>query len=332
MIGREHFFLDDVKDMSDKEILSGFIKQYYLDKETLPAKIMLKEEIEDEQTIADVLTEKSGKKVEFKTPKKGEKLRFVEMAENNAKITLENKLKDKTSILEELRDVLELEDLPRKIECYDISNISGTNIVAGMVVAIDGEIKKNLSRRFKIKTVFGQDDPRCMEEVVTRRLAHSVEGDGVNGAPNSAFGNLPEVIFADGGITQINAVLNAIQKYNFDIKVFGMVKDDKHRTRALLNTEREELEVSQDILKFITNLQDEVHKVAIEYHKKLRDKEVSKSKLDDITGIGPKKKQELLKHFKTIEDIANADAEEIARIAKVNNEIAQNIIKALTME
>ena len=174
MIGREHYFLSDVKDLSDREILSSFIKQYYLDNDNLPSKIMLKEEIEDEEIITNLLTEKAGRKVEFKTPKKGEKLRFVEMAENNARITLNNKLKDKTNILTELKEVLVLEKLPRKVEVYDISNISGTDMVAGMVVAIDGEIKKNLSRRFKIKTVFSQDDPKCMEEVVTRRLAHSV--------------------------------------------------------------------------------------------------------------------------------------------------------------
>lgn len=151
MVGREHYFYTDLKDMEDKEILSGFIKQYYLDNPNIPNKIMIRDEIEDKETIEKWLSTILGKKVEIKTPKKGEKLRFVEMAEMNSKVTLENKEKDKSEILLELKDVLSLDKLPRKIETYDISNISGEYMVAGMCVMQDGVIKKNLSRRFKIK-------------------------------------------------------------------------------------------------------------------------------------------------------------------------------------
>lgn len=205
MVGREHYFYTDLKDMENKEILSGFIKQYYLDNPNIPNKIMIRDEIEDKETIEKWLSTILGKKVEIKTPKKGEKLRFVEMAEMNSKVTLENKEKDKSEILLELKDVLSLDKLPRKIETYDISNISGEYMVAGMCVMQDGVIKKNLSRRFKIKTVYNQDDPRCMEEVITRRLKHSIEN------PKGGFGILPDVIFADGGITQIRATKKAIQ-------------------------------------------------------------------------------------------------------------------------
>ncbi len=180
MIGREHYFLENVFDMEQKEILAGFIKQYYMGKEELPSKIMLKEEIEEKQLIEEILSKKVGRKVELKSPQKGEKLRFVEMAENNSKITLENKLAEKTSILNELQENLRLDIIPRKIEMYDISNISGQFMVAGMVVAQDGIIKRNLSRRFKIKTVLSQDDPQCTEEVVTRRISHSI-GDKQDG-------------------------------------------------------------------------------------------------------------------------------------------------------
>ena len=145
---------------------------------------MIREELEEKQAIEQYLSTKSGRKVELKSPKKGEKLRFVEMAENNAKVTLENKQKDKNEILMELKEVLKMDKLPRKIETYDISNLSGEFIVAGMCVMQDGVIKKNLSRRFKIKTVLGQDDPKCMEEVITRRLKHSIEN------PNGGFGKL----------------------------------------------------------------------------------------------------------------------------------------------
>ena len=174
MIGREHYFYNDLNDMDDKEILSGFIKQYYLDNPNIPNKIMIREEIEDKSAIESWLSTELGKKVEIKSPKKGEKLRFVEMAENNARVTLGNKEKDKSEVLMELKDALKLDKLPRKIETYDISNISGEYTVGGMCVMEDGVIKKNLSRRFRIKTVYGQDDPRCTEEVITRRLKHSI--------------------------------------------------------------------------------------------------------------------------------------------------------------
>ena len=319
MIGREHYFYQDLKDMEDKEILSGFIKQYYLDNPNIPGKIMIREEIEDKDAIEEWLSTSLGKKVEIKTPKKGEKLRFVEMAENNAKVTLENKEKDKSEILLELKDVLRMDKLPRKIETYDISNISGEYMVAGMCVMQDGVIKKNLSRRFKIKTVYGQDDPKCMEEVITRRLKHSIEN------PKGGFGELPDAIFADGGITQIRAVKKAIAKYNLDIPVFGMVKNDKHQTRALMDESRQELEISQKLMNLITNFQDTVHDTAITYHRKLRDKEITKSELDNIEGIGEVKKKALLKEFGSVERIKNASIEELTKVKGITKKLAEKI-------
>ena len=331
MIGRKHYFLANMQDEEDSEILSSFIKQYYVGNPILPHKIMIKENIEDKDIIEKSLTEQAGRKVEIKTPQKGEKLRLVEMAENNAKITLDNKEKDKTSILTELKEALNLENMPRKIECFDISNISGTNVVAGMCVMQDGVIKKNLSRRFKIKTVVGQDDPACMREVVTRRLKHSVEN------PDGGFGRLPDVIFADGGITQIRAIKQAIldvdmwikQEKNSDFKlnipVFGMVKDDTHSTRALIDEDRNEIQISDKLMNLITNFQDQVHDTAINYHRKLRDKEITKSELDEIKGIGEAKKKELLKHFGSIKKIKEADIEEIAKLKGINLELAKNI-------
>ena len=319
MIGREHYFYTDLKDMEDKEILSGFIKQYYLDNPNIPNKIMIREEIDDKSAIEEWLSTILDKKVEIKSPKKGEKLRFVEMAENNAKVTLENKEKDKSEILLELKEVLKLNKLPRKIETYDISNISGEFMVAGMCVMQDGVIKKNLSRRFKIKTVYGQDDPRCMEEVITRRLKHSIEN------PKGGFGNLPDVIFADGGITQIRATRKAIEKYNLDIGVFGMVKNDKHQTRALMDENRNELEISQKLMNLITQFQDTVHDTAITYHRKLRDKAITKSELDDIPGIGKVKKQLLLKEFGSVEKIKQASIEDLIKVKGITKELANKL-------
>ena len=323
MIGREHYFFDDLKDMSEDEIVSGFIKQYYMDRKDFPSKIMLRYDLEEKQVLENWLSNIGNRKVELKTPQKGEKLRFVEMAELNSKITLENKLKDKTEILTELRDVLDLDTMPLKIESFDISNISGNFIVAGMCVAQNGVIKRNLSRRFKIKTVYGQDDPKCMEEVVTRRLRHSLEN------PKGGFGTLPDLILADGGITQIRAIKSAMETVGVEIPVFGMVKDDKHSTRALIDENRIEFLISEKLFNFITNLQDEVHKTAIEYHRKVRDKEMTKSKLDYIDGIGEKKRTALLKKFGSVKKIKEASIEDLIQVKGINLALAEKIKEEL---
>lgn len=337
MVGREHFFLDDLVDEEPKEILSNFIKQYYLDRPILPNKIMLREEIDDKELLEELFTQKAGRKVELKTPQKGEKLRLVEMAESNAKVTLENKEKDKLEVLTELKEVLKLDKMPRKIECFDISNLSGTNMVAGMSVMVDGVIKKNLARRFRIKTVFTQDDPRCMKEVISRRLVHSIEN------PNGGFGKLPDVILVDGGITQIRAAIEAEEELKkeykekneefdtsiLDIPIFGMVKDDKHSTRALMNRERQELKISNILFNLITTFQDSVHDTAIGYHKKLRERELTKSALDEISGIGEVRKNALLKKFSSVKKIAEADISEICEIKGINEELARKIKEEL---
>ena len=315
MVGREYYFFQDLIDMSDNEILSGFIKQYYMDNPNLPNKIMMRNEPEDKETIETWLSNIANRKVEIKTPQKGEKLRFVEMAENNAEITLKNKFEDKNSLLLELKDVLKMDKMPRKI--------SVTNIVAGMCVMQNGIIKKNLSRRFKIKTVYGQDDPRCMEEVIERRLKHSLNGN------STGFGNLPDVIFVDGGITQIRAAKRVINKLNVDIKIFGMVKNDKHRTRALMDENRNEIEISEELLNLITKFQDTVHDTAISYHKKLREKEMTESVLDKISGIGEAKRNLLLKRFKTVSNIKKASEEEIMTVKGINKELAIKIKQEL---
>ena len=285
---------------------------------------MIREEKKNKNAIEEWLSKEAGRKVEIKSPKKGEKLRFVEMADNNAKITLENKERDRSEILLEIKKVLGLDRLPRKIETFDISNISGEYMVAGMCVMVDGTIKKNLSRRFKIKTVLTQDDPKCMQEVVTRRLKHSIENEN-----SSGFGKLPDAIFADGGITQIRAIKQAIKDLQLDIPVFGMVKNDKHQTRALINENREEFEISENLFKLITKFQDEVHDTAISYHRKLRDKDITKSALDEIKGIGETKKKDLLKQFGSIEKIKNAKIEELTEIRGINENLAKSIIQQL---
>ena len=183
-----------------------------------------------------------------------------------------------------------------------------------------------MSRRFKIKGVFGQDDPKCMEEVVTRRLKHSIEN------PKGGFGKLPDVIFADGGITQIRAIKKAIAKYNLNIPVFGMVKNDKHQTRALMDENRKELKISENLMNLITRFQDTVHDTAISYHRKLRDKAMSKSELDDIPGIGEVKKKALIKEFGSVEKIKKASMEELSKVPGINVELARKIKEYIVSE
>ena len=196
-------------------------------------------------------------------------------------------------------------------------------MVAGMCVLQDGVINHKLSRRFKIKTVLTQDDPRCMQEVIERRLKRSMEDT------NGGFGKLPDAIFVDGGITQLRAARCVIDKLGLDIKIYGMVKNDKHRTRALIDENRDEQELSENLMNLITNFQDEVHKTAIEYHRKVRDKEITKSALDEISGIGKVKKQELLKKFGSIEKIKEAKLEELTRIKGINENLARKIKEEL---
>ena len=319
MIGRENYFFNDLNELKDEELLSQFVKQYYLNNENLPSKIMISKEIEDKELIEEILSKKANRKVEIRHPQKGEKLKFVEMAENNAKVTLENKVNDKFNILNELKEILNLENLPRKIECYDISNLSGTNIVAGMCVLKDGVIDKKLSRRFKIKTLFDQDDPACMREVITRRLKHSINSS------NSGFGKLPDVIFVDGGITQIRAAKEAINELNLNIPIYGMVKNDKHRTRALIDDKKQEIELTEDLMNLVTRFQDTVHDTAIEYHRKLRDSEITKSKLDEIEGIGEAKKKELLKKVGSVDKIKNATMEELMQTKGITKSLAEKL-------
>ena len=324
MIGRAHYFFKGLQDEEKSEIISSFIKQFYIGKTDLPNKIMIKEDIEDKELLEMLLTGQAERKVEIKTPQKGEKLRLVEMAENNAYVTLSNKEKDKYNVLTELKDVLNLSDYPRKIECYDISNISGNFIVAGMCVMENGVIKKNLSRRFKIKSVVNnQDDPKCMNEVIYRRLKHSIDTE------NSGFGRLPDVIFVDGGITQIRAAKQVMSDLNLNIPIFGMVKNDKHQTRALMDENRQELKISQSLLGAITMFQDSVHDTAIGYHRKLRDEAMIQSVLDTIPGIGTTKKALLLKKFGSVDKIKVASVKDLTEIKGINENLANEILRYL---
>ena len=344
MEGRDNFFLKDMVDESDEEIISDFVKQYYNDRTFFPNKIMIRNDFDDRESVEIWLTEMAGRKVVIKIPQKGEKAKLVEMAENNARITLDNREKANKNLLLELKQRLCLDSLPRKIESYDISNISGQYMVSAMCVMIDGVIKKNLSRKFRIKTVYGQDDPKSMMETVVRRLHHSINlsnrSDLLNNVKDKyfmdkGFGRLPDLILADGGITQIRAIKLAIESVEreinqkLDIAVFGMVKNDKHQTRALIDEDRNEFEVSEQLFNLITVFQDTVHDTAIGYHKFLRDQSMKRSSLDDIEGVGEVKKRLLLKKFGSVNKIKKASIDELMEVDGIYEDLAYRLKEEL---
>jgi excinuclease ABC subunit C len=231
---------------------------------------------------------------------------------------------DDEGILMDLMELLDLDELPKRIESYDISNISGTDQVAGMVVFENAKPKRNEYRRLKIKTVDGQDDIACQREVLTRRLKYLIETSEEKKSP---FGPKPNLILMDGGISQIRVAKKVIDEYGLDIEVFGMVKTDKHRTRAILDENGKEYDISknQKLFNFVTFMQDEVHDTAINYHRKLREEKVRKSVLDEIEGIGEKRRKELLIKFKSIEKMKEATVEELCEVNGIAPEIAMKI-------
>jgi excinuclease ABC subunit C len=276
IVGREHYFFN-LDNNSTLDVINDFVKQYYINniEDNIPNKIMIRDLLDDMELLRDTLHDKFNKNVEIKIPKIGEKLRFIEMAETNAKITLENKLKsyDKnTVVLQSLKDALKLDVLPKRIETFDISHIGGTNIVGAMVAAINGKIEKRSKRLFKIKTVNYNNDYECTKEVLERRIARTTEKH------DEAFGDLPDLILADGGKSQISAIKAALTKYGVNIPVFGMVKDSRHNTAAIIDESDFHYELSEELFKFVSLFQDEVHNTAINYHKKLRSKSMIKGK------------------------------------------------------
>lgn len=318
IVGREHFILEGVMDSSRESILGSFAKQFYMEQEYIPKEIIIEDEIEDQGILEDILTAKKGQKVVIRVPQKGEKKSLVEMVRKNALEYLEkfsdmNKRKYEKSIgaLEELKNLLELEELPIRIESFDISNIQGVDSIGSMVVYTNGKKDKKEYRRYKIKTVIGPNDYDSMAEILERRIKH---------------GNLPDLILLDGGKGQVGAVRKVFDRYGIDIPLWGMYKDDKHRTKGLINETREiELSKTSNLYRFVAGIQEEVHNYAITYHRSLRDKKLTKSELDNIPGIGEKRKKALLAKFKTLEGIKNATLEELEDTDTMNSTVAEKV-------
>ena len=328
MIGGKNFILKDVEEFSESDLIFDFMKQYYNDG-NVPDKIMFRYEFPDMELARNLLMKIGNKKnLEFKIPKRGEKVKLIDMAERNAKISMQNKTDsiENEGLLVELMNLLHLKELPKRIESFDISNISGTDTVAGIVVFENAKPKKSDYRRIKIKTVEGQQEVGCMRGEVMRRLKYCKEDfDG-----KSPYSSSPNLILMDGGISQVRVAKNVVREYGRTIPVYGMVKDGMHRTRTIVDEDGREYEIkSNELFNLVTFLQDEVHKTAIEYHRKLRQNRVRESELDKVEGIGEKKKKALLQRFKSVRKIKEASVEELCLVDGINEELAQRILYTL---
>lgn len=290
------------------------LTQYYLSRGYAPKHILLPFALEDSAIVEQLFEEKLNRTPKLRVPQRGDNVRLVELANANAKEEAEritSKEEKAKGVLNLLGKMLNL-PATQRIEAFDISNISGTDIVASMVVFVDGKPRKGEYKRFSLRNLAGQDDYASMHQVVTRRFTHLKDGD-------KGFDAMPNLLLIDGGITHAQTALDALNQLGIDLPVFGMVKDDSHRTRALVTPDGREIGIAaqQSVFSFIGNIQEEAHRFAITYHRNLRSKRLRYSELDSISGIGPKRKQELLKHFKSIVAIKEASLEELLRVLNV---------------
>lgn len=337
------------KEEIEKILIEKFLLQYYIEKDFIPNKIMIPYNIKQKEKLEEILTRISNHNVEILVPKKGENYKFVDLAISNAKIELDTnsklaELNESIQIKNELENlILENNNLTsfERIEGYDISNTNGEDIVASMIVVKNGKFSKKDYRKFMVKTVVGQNDYASIEEIIKRRFKHTImKGNGL--------GEFPQLIIIDGGIGQIKSVKSALndlivsnelnQYINNEvirtineIKVVGLVKNNKHQTKGLINEKREEYEISQKLKVFLTKFQDQMHEAAIEYHKKKRDSKLITSELDSIPGIGDKKKILLLNEFKSVENIKKQSIESLIKVKGINQELAKNILKYLNI-
>lgn len=331
LIGREHYYLTGVLEEAEGHILSAFIKQMYAGTPYVPRELWTECEPEDCGAILEWLAKKRGHKVMFRHPKRGEKVRLLDLAKRNAHMVLAQdaeKLKqerEKTlGAMEEIERLLGLQGLNR-VESYDISNINGFETVGSMVVFEKGRAKKNDYRKFRIRTVTGPDDYHSMEELLTRRFTH---GQRQELAEMDSFRLFPDVIFMDGGKGQVNVAERVLQELKIDIPVCGMVKDDHHRTRGLFfRNEEIPIDIHGQGFRLITRIQDETHRFAIEYHRQIRGKAQVHSILDDIPTIGTARRKALMKYYESLDDIKKATVEELKEVPGMNERSAKAVVE-----
>ena len=333
LIGRDHFYLKIAENDTKSEILSSFIKQFYAGTPYIPAELMLPEEIEDQEIIEEWLTTRREHKVRLRIPKKGTKEKLVELAQKNAQMVLKNdkerlKREEGRTIgaVKELEKILGLTGIIR-MEAYDISNTNGFDSVGSMVVYEYGKPKRNDYRKFKIKSVQGPDDYASMNEVLTRRFEHGLR-ERQDESETGGFQAFPDLIMMDGGRGQVNIALEILEKLNLHIPVCGMVKDDNHRTRGLyFNNVELPIDRNSECFRLITRIQDEAHRFAITFHRQLRSKGQVHSILDDIPGVGPARRKDLMRSFENIEAIRNATVDDLKELPSMNEKSAQEVYK-----
>lgn len=331
LIGRDHFYLKVAKEETSSEILSSFLKQFYAGTPYIPAELMLPEEVEDQEVIEEWLSARRGHKVHLRVPRRGSKEKLVELAAKNAKMVLDTdkerlKREEGRTIgaVKELEKILGLKGIVR-MEAYDISNTSGFASVGSMVVYEKGKPKRNDYRKFRIKSVQGPDDYASMEEVLTRRFTHGLR-EKEEGKETGGFTVFPDLILMDGGRGQVNIALGVLEQLGLAIPVCGMVKDDSHRTRGLYY-QNEELPIDRnsECFKLITRIQDEAHRFAITFHRQLRSQGQVHSILDDIPGVGPARRKDLMRHFENLDAIRGATVEELKELPSMNEKAARDI-------
>ncbi len=322
---REYFIVSQVDDIEQAK--RDFLLQYYSLRSDIPQRIALDGDVSDKVLVEQWLTEKAGKKVRIVIPKKGEQFQLVQMCRKNAGEHLAQQsgfVGKEIVALNDLGRMLGLEKTPVYIESYDISNQNGTANVAGMVVFENGKPLKSAYRKFAIKTVAGQDDYASMAEVMERRLNEYEQ----HKAENSGFGRLPDLILLDGGKGQIHAVDKVLKEKGYTIPLFGMVKDSKHRTRAVTTAEREiTIRNNRNVFTLVSTIQEEVHRFAIGYHRQKRKQEAFHSSLTEIDGVGEKRAKALLKYFGSVENIRCADITELKNTPSITEQTAQNIYR-----
>ncbi len=340
VVGRENYFVDGIEDIDESRLLSDFIRQYYADSSFIPREILIETDCGDMEFISQWLTDISGRKVEMRVPKIGENAKLIRLIKANAEKELSErelkKLRDirfKNRALIELQELMSLDNPPSRIEAYDISNISGDNNVGAMVTFVDAKQSTKDYKNFKIKNVTGADDYACMAEVLTRRFERALSerekiDSGELSEDKASFSHLPDVVFVDGGLGHVNTVLPIVEKYAPHIPVFGIVKDDNHRTRGLVSVNGEiPIDKKSDAFMLLTNIQDEMHRRAITYNSKLNTSKNLRSELDNIGGVGAVRKRELLKAFRSVKNISTATVEELASVKSVDHATAERIAK-----
>ena len=331
LIGRDHFYMTIADREPKAEILTSFIKQFYAGTPYVPRELMIQQEIDEQGVLEEWLSERRGHRVHIRVPKKGEKEKLVELAKKNAQLVLstdKERLKREEGrtigAVKEIEKWLGIEHVKR-IEAFDISNTNGFNSVGSMIVYEKGKPKRNDYRKFKIKGVQGADDYASMKEVLTRRFEHGMR-ELEEGKDLGSFQTFPDLIMMDGGKGQVNIALEVLERLGIAIPVCGMVKDDHHRTRGLYyNNEEIEIDRNSEGFRLITRIQDEAHRFAIEFHRKLRSQGQVHSILDDIPGIGPARRKALMKHFMSLDAMKAATIEELKEIPSMNEKSANEV-------